>query len=253
MTGPDMKILLLDIETAPNIATVWGLWNQNIGINQILDSGYTLCWAAKWLGSDEAYYDSLHYSTNRRMIKRIHSLLNEADVVVHFNGSKFDIPTLNKEFLLLGLPPPSPFKQIDLLKVVRKQFRFPSNKLNYIAQSLGLGSKAEHRGHSLWLGCMNNDQECWQEMEDYNIQDVHLLEDVYNKVLPWISNHPNRGLYGEDSHVCPKCGGTKFHKRGWAITLAGKYQRYQCSSCGGWFRDAKKNEAPPSEERYANA
>ena len=129
-----MKILHVDIETAPNKVYVWGLWNQNVGINQIVEPGYTLCWAAKWHGKRGVIFDSVYESKPKDMIKHIHSLLDEADVVCHYNGTKFDIPTLNAEFLMFGLQPPSQYKQLDLLKTARGQFRFPSNKLDYISQ-----------------------------------------------------------------------------------------------------------------------
>lgn len=54
-----MKILLLDIETAPNTVYTWGLFKQNIAINQIESPGYILCWAAKWLGDDRMFFSSL--------------------------------------------------------------------------------------------------------------------------------------------------------------------------------------------------
>ena len=44
-----MNILLIDIETAPNKVYTWGLWNQNVSLNQIDEVGYTLCWAATWV------------------------------------------------------------------------------------------------------------------------------------------------------------------------------------------------------------
>ena len=84
------------------------------------------------------------------MLEGIHSLLDEADAVCHYNGTKFDMPTLNKEFLVHRMTPPPPMKQIDLLRVVKSQFRFPSNKLDYVAQRLGLGKKKDHEGHTLW-------------------------------------------------------------------------------------------------------
>lgn len=240
-----MKILLLDIETAPNLATVWGLFKQNISINQLIESSYTLCWAAKWLGEDVIYYDSVHRSRPKAMIKRIHKLLDEADAVIHYNGSKFDIPTINKEFLLHGLAPPSGYKQIDLLKTARNQFRFPSNKLDYVAQQLGLGGKARHEGHEMWLKCMNGDPEAWAKMEEYNCSDVELLEGVYNKFLPWIKHHPNRSVFTGEM-VCPTCGSSHYHKEGYAYTTAGKYQRLQCNKCKSWFRSSK-NEASTSK------
>jgi len=235
-----MKILLLDIETAPHLVHVWGLWQQNVGLPQIMESGYTLCWSAKWLGSEEVIFSSIQHTNPKRMLLKIWDLLEEADVVVHYNGTKFDIPTLNKEFLLYGLTPPAPYKQIDLLRVARSQFKFPSNKLDYVANVLGLGKKTKHIGHELWIQCMANNPEAWKMMEEYNIQDVMLLEKVYGKLQPWIKNHPNQNLFTNGKHVCPNCGGDHLHKRGTAYTIAGQYQRYKCTGCGSWSRDTKK-------------
>lgn len=233
-----MKALLLDIETAPNLVHVWGLYQQNVAINQIQASGYVLCWAAKWLRDDEVMFDSVHQSRPARMLKRIHKLLDEADVVIHYNGTKFDIPTLNKEFVLQGMKPPAPYKQVDLLRTARSQFRFTSNKLDYVAQVLGLGKKVKHTGHELWVQCMKGDPEAWQMMEEYNRQDVVLLEKVYDRLMPWIKGHPNHGVYDEPGiPVCPNCGHHHLQRRGFARTVANIYARYQCMSCGTWSRE----------------
>lgn len=237
-----MKLLLLDIETAPNIAHVWGLFKQNIAISQLVDSSYVMCWSAKWLGQSEIYFDSVHRSKPKTMLKGIHKLLEEADAVIHYNGSRFDIPTLNKEFLLYGMPPPSTYLQVDLLRTARRQFRFPSNKLDYIAKALGVGQKTKHAGHELWVRCLAGEDAAWQEMETYNVNDVVLLEQVYYKLLPWIKNHPNHGVIDGEEHVCPNCGSDKVQKRGYSFTAAGKYQRYQCQACGTWSR-SRKSEA----------
>jgi DNA polymerase elongation subunit (family B) len=233
-----MKILLLDIETSPNTAHVWGLWQQNVSINQLMESSYVLCYAAKWLGEEDIYFDSVHQSKPKAMLKGIHELLDSSDAVIHYNGTKFDIPTLNKEFLLNKLLPPSPYKQIDLLRVVRSNFRFPSNKLDYVSQRLGLGKKHAHEGHDLWVKCMNGDKDAWKRMEEYNIQDVVLLESLYDNLLPWIKNAPNRNLY-QDTTGCPTCGSTRLQKRGTAVSTIGSYQRYQCRDCGSWSQGTK--------------
>lgn len=233
-----MKILLLDIESSPNTAHVWGLWQQNVSINQLMESSYVLCYAAKWYGKKEVMFDSVHQSRPKTMLKGIHGLLNDADAVVHYNGTKFDIPTLNKEFLLHSFNPPSPYKQIDLLRVVRSNFRFPSNKLDYVAQRLNLGKKHEHEGHELWVKCMNGDKDAWKRMEKYNIQDVVLLENLYSHLLPWIKSHPNHNLFS-DGHVCPNCSSSSLQRRGTAISATGTYQRYQCRSCGTWSQSTK--------------
>jgi DNA polymerase elongation subunit (family B) len=242
-----LKILLLDIETAPNVVHVWGLWQQNVGINQIMDSGYILCYSAKWYEKDDIVFDSVFQSSPKSMLKGIHKMLDEADAVISYNGIKFDLPTLNKEFLLYGFQPPSPYKQIDLLRTARSQFRFPSNKLDYISQSLGLGNKVHHRGHQLWIDCMNKKPKAWKEMEEYNIQDVVLLEKVYEKLKPWIKNHPNQNLFLDSQrNNCPTCGGTSLQKRGFAITKANKYQRVQCKDCGSWSRLTKASSKRPA-------
>lgn len=243
-----MKILFLDIETAPNTVHVWGLYNQFVGINQIQESGYTLCWAAKWSDSKEIMFMSSYWDGEREMVEAIHALLNQADAVVHWNGKKFDIPTLNKEFLMNDLPPPAPFKQIDLLQTSRSRFKFLSNKLDYVAQALGLGKKIKHKGHELWTECMAGESKAWKKMREYNIQDVLLLEKIYPIFLPWIKNHPNHSMYQEDTLVCPSCGSKHFQKRGFASTISCTYQRYQCNKCTTWFRDTKSLGPKPGEK-----
>lgn len=231
-----MRILLLDIETAPNLAYVWGMYKQNISLSQLVDSGYVLCWAAKWYGEDEVMFDSIHASKSKVMLKKIHKLLDEADAVVHYNGTSFDIPTLNKEFLLHKMQPPAPYKQIDLLTTSRNRFRFASNKLDYVAEAIGIGKKVKHAGFDLWVRCMNNEVEAWAEMEKYNKQDVVLLEGVYKHFLPWIKNHPNIGLHTGKPDVCPRCGGEHLVSRGYTYTATGRYKRFRCSDCGHWPR-----------------
>jgi uncharacterized protein YprB with RNaseH-like and TPR domain len=197
-----------------------------------------LCYAAKWHGDETVLFDSVHNSKPKKMLKGLHGLLSDADVVVHYNGNKFDMPTINKEFVLNSFSPPSPYKQIDLLRVVRSNFRFPSNKLDYVSQRLGLGEKVQHEGMSLWTKCMKGDNDAWERMQEYNVQDVVLLESLYNKLLPWIKTHPNRNLHSE-SAVCPTCGSSAIQKRGQAISLSGSYQRYQCRDCGSWSQGVK--------------
>ena len=94
-----MNLLTIDIETSPNLAHVWGIWQQNVGLPQLLESTEVLCWAAKWYDSDKVMFSSSFADSKETMVKKIWELLNEADVVVHYNGIKFDIPHLNREFL----------------------------------------------------------------------------------------------------------------------------------------------------------
>jgi DNA polymerase elongation subunit (family B) len=234
-----MQILLLDIETAPHKVYCWGLYDQNISINQIVEPGFTLCWSAKWYGTKKIYFSSLQRDGHKKMIQNIYDLLEEANAIISYNGNRFDIPTLNKEFVLEGLTPPSSYKEIDLLRIARQRFRFPSNKLDYISKELGLGSKTKHLGMDLWRGCMSGEKASWRIMERYNKQDVKLLEALYIKLLPWIKNHPNHGLYVDAKHpICRNCGSPDIIKKGFEYLQVGKYQRYKCNTCGAPNRGA---------------
>lgn len=240
---------MADIETAPNKVFVWGLWKQNVALNQIEEVGYTMCWSAKWLGEKKIIFSSIHGDGKKNMLRRIYELLEEADVVISFNGLSFDIPILNQEFVAQGWSPPAPFNQIDLLQVVRKQFRLTSNKLDFVARYLGLGGKVQHKGMELWRECMAGDDKAWVVMERYNKRDVTLLEALYNRLRPWISNHPNLGLFMDGGvRRCPNCGGTELVKRGLYYTAVMRYQRYRCKGCGAWSK-ARTNDMTVDERR----
>lgn len=234
-----LKILAFDIETRPNLAYVWDLWNQNVYLDALVETTEVMCWAAKWVGLPEIEFSSEFHDGKQEMVQRIWELLNEADVVLHYNGAKFDVPHLNREFLLAGLTPPSPFKQIDLLKTAKRRFRFPSNKLAHVSEALGLAGKVKHEGFRLWLSCMAGDEAAWGRMREYNIQDVRLLEELYEKLRPWVVNHPSySALYASD--VCPSCGADELVEDGVVVLKTARYQRYRCGGCTAFSRSTRR-------------
>lgn len=239
-----MRLLIIDIETRPNLAYVWGLWNQNIGLNQIKDTGSVISFAAKWYESKSVAFHSDFHDGHDVMIQKAWELLNEADAIIHYNGRAFDIKHLNREFLLAGLPPPSPHRDIDLLSTVRQRFKFPSNKLDHIATEIGVGSKVHHEGFDLWVRCMAGDKKAWAMMKRYNVQDVRLTEQVYDVLRPWITSHPNRAVYDGRIYTCPTCGSNDYQKRGKRHTNAHSYQQFQCNGCKSWFSDRTKTGQP---------
>jgi hypothetical protein len=233
-----MKILFLDIETSPNLAYVWGLWNQNISIGQIVNSTEMLCFGARWAGQKKVIFKSVHHDGKESMLQEVHRLLDEADVLVGWNSKAFDSKHLKREFVENGMLPPSPYREMDLMLAVKSQFKFPSNKLDYVAQRLGVGAKVKHSGFDLWLKCMAGDDKAWREMKKYQIQDVDLLVDLYEILKPWIPNHPNMTLTSK-SEGCISCGSIALESRGYALTNTGKYARYRCKGCGKWQRASK--------------
>lgn len=243
------RILMIDLETAPNKVYAWGFFNQNIYLDQVVEPGYTLCFAARWYGAPakETEFRSVHHDGMDVMLDRAWELMNEADLVVHYNGKSFDVPTLNREFIKHEYRPPSDTKQVDLLHVVRRQFRFASNKLDFVAQQLGIGKKLPHKGMELWHECMEGDEKAWRTMRRYNIQDTALLIDLYERLRPWIPQHPNLGLYVDDPEhpTCPNCGSQNLKKNGTRKTQVRRYQRYECLDCGAWPRGRKALEIAP--------
>lgn len=242
-----MKTLFLDIETRPHEGYVWGTFNQNVSLNQLIEVSSLISWAASWRGSDETIFSSQHMTSRRSMMKELHLLMDEADEVCGWNSDRFDIPIINKEFLLLRMAPPSPYKKVDLMKTVKKNFRFASNKLQHVAEQLGVGSKLETGGFDLWAQCILGDDEAWEKMEEYNRQDVILLEELYDILLPWSSNLVNRSLLTQEL-ACPNCGGKHYHERGTRTNGQGTYKRYQCKKCDTWFR-SNKSVVPRGTER----
>ena len=234
-----MKILFLDLETSPNLAHVWGLWQQNVAITQLEKSTEVICFGARWLGSDKVIFKSVHHHGKETMLNELHKIMDQADVLIGWNSAAFDSKHIKREFIENGYLPPSPWIELDLMRVVKAQFKFPSNKLDYVAQKLGVGAKVSHSGFQLWLDCMAGNNKAWAEMKEYQIQDVNLLVDLYAILLPWINNHPNVAAANNEPQGCKNCGSTNIIKSGKKVTTTGTYQRHQCNDCGVYMRGVK--------------
>lgn len=224
------KILLLDIETKPAKAYVWRLFDENIGLEQVIDPGGVLCFAAKWLDEKDMHFYSEWEHGAEEMIKAVHGLLSEADAVVTYNGASFDVPKLRGEFVLHQLKDIPPVTHIDVYKTVR-QLGLLSNKLAFIGPYFQIGKKVQHEGFPLWVKTMNGNVQAQARMKRYCIQDVRLLEKAYLKLRPYILDHPN---LGDSIMVCGACGSKHLQSRGYRRTKYFRAQRLQCQNCGSW-------------------
>ncbi|BCO56127.1 hypothetical protein MINTM005_13710 [Mycobacterium intracellulare] len=250
------KILTLDIETQPATAEVWSLWDQNIGIQQIVEPSSVLCFAAKWEHQKQVQFFA-EWDGRGIMLDAAHELLDEADYVVTWNGRKFDIPHLMGEFLLTKRTPPSPHRDIDLFLVAKKNFNLMSNKLDFYSQQLGVGAKVKNGGFGLWQEIRRPKSEASllrarKLMQKYNEADVVLTEKLFRQMRPWISGM-NCPAYNEElgKPGCTRCGSTNLNARGWAYTTTLRYRRFRCMDCGGWMRSKKSEPTPNAELRNA--
>lgn len=244
--GP--KVLLLDIETAPILAYVWNIWQQDIGLNQIKSDWFILAWAAKWLGDPPSkimYQDqrkAKNIEDDKKLLEGIWKLLDEADIIVTQNGRAFDEKRLNARFILNGFPPPSSFKHIDTKRIAKKRFAFTSTRLEYMSGKLNKKYKKqkhnEFAGFELWTECLKGNKKAWKSMEKYNKYDVLSLEELYQKFQPW-DNTVNFDIYTDEVEPRCNCGSTKFKKNGFGYTSVGKFQRYVCTECGSERRSRK--------------
>lgn len=233
------KMLFIDIETAPMLGFIWDLFDQNIALNQIKSDWHLLSFCAKWADNKELIYADQSKSKNieddRKLLEQIWKLLDEADIVVGQNIKRFDRKKINARFLMHGMKPPSSYRLIDTLTIMKSNFALTSNKLEYATDKLNKKYKklkhAKFPGFSLWSQCLKGNKEAWAEMERYNKYDVLALEELYYILAPW-DKTINFDVYNDEvEHVC-SCGHKEFKNKGYAYTSSGKFKRYLCTACG---------------------
>ena len=233
------KILFWDLENSPNVGYSWGKWQQDI--IEFVDEWRLLSFSVKWQGGKQitkclADYEGYDASNpnDEQLVTELWSYLNDADILIGHNGDRFDRRKAYTRFVELGLPPPQPSKTVDTLKQARKHFAFNSNKLDDLGRRLGVGRKVQTGGFQLWRDCMAGDERAWSRMKKYNAADVRLLEAVYNRMLPYMTAHPNLNVLTNREIGCPKCGDSNIQHRGFHYTATGKSRRYQCQGCMGY-------------------
>lgn len=235
------KILIFDIELAPITAYVWGLFDQNIGLNQIVQDWYVLSWAAKWLGTPESevmYADQRDVedlSNDYGIISQIWQLLDEAEIVITQNGIRFDVKKLNARFLHHGFPAPSSFRHIDTLRIAKKNFGLTSNKLEYMTDKFCVKyKKQKHKdfqGMELWVECLKKNPAAFISMESYNRYDVLSLEELYLVMRRW-DRTINFNVYHDGIGSICSCGSKNVVWNGYDYTNVSRRDRYVCKDCG---------------------
>ncbi|MFA6282090.1 MAG: ribonuclease H-like domain-containing protein [Candidatus Omnitrophota bacterium] len=244
------KTLFYDLETSYNEGAYFQLYREG-NILFTTRHWHLLSFAYKWLGEKTTHVKALPdyktYKTDKRndveLVKDLWGLFNQADIIVAHNGNAFDSKKSLSRFIFHGLKPPTPYKQIDTKLVAKRYFRFDSNKLDDLADFLGVGRKLHTGGVKLWQDCINGDLKAWNVMKRYNKQDVVLLEKIYMIFRPYITVHPNIALLNGKTLACPNCGSENIVREGYKITRVNKMQQYRCKDCGAWgSAPVKKNE-----------
>ena len=229
------KIAVLDIETLPMIVFSWGLFDQNISIEQVISDSCMLSWAGKYLNSHEAFSDVMTPKEAKqrdasRIAKSIWEFLHKADVVIGHNFSGFDVKYINTAFLKYGLPPLK-YLIVDTFLISKHHFRFSSNKMKFINDQLGIRNKIDNDGFPLWKACSDGDEEALKTMLEYNEGDIGATEELFYRLRPYVHNF-NVALYNEmETEQCPVCGSGKIHEEGIYYTPAGAWKSVRCENC----------------------
>lgn len=242
----DANILLIDLETAPNLCFTWGVYDQSVGFDQIVREGYILMYAYQWLGEKKVYLESIHnypqYKKNphsdKVLAKKLYDLLDKADIVVAHNGDRFDVKHINTLFLKYIGHPPSAFKTVDTLKQSRINFYQNTHRLDHQCRRHLGQQKVETGGFQLWRDIyLNQCQKAFNKMAKYCKKDVALLHDWYMKILPFVKNHPSVTDNYEDGEIrCDRCGSHNWRKDGIGRDKHTWKRRAHCRNCHRRFR-----------------
>lgn len=217
---------------------LWDLETSNLNAN----FGYILCAGWKVYGekkvnifkiSDYNLYDK-DPTNDKEVVRDMAEVLVSADIHVAHYGKWFDRTYLQSRLLHHGLDPIPNIPLVDTWKIAKDNLKLNSNRLQTITEFLQLEDKTPIRGPH-WVKAMSGNKTSLNYVVKHCRQDIVVLEQVYEKLRPLMTNHPNVNIVSGSTDSCPICGTKgKLQKRGFTIARVNKKQRYQCTECGGW-------------------
>ena len=233
------KRLFYDIETSYNIVKAWRIgYNINLNMDDIIQERAIITIAYKWEGEEDVTVLSWNKGCDKEIIEDFVKVMAEADEMVGHNLDRYDTKFIMGRALKHGIPALPKYQSTDTLKLAKKHFMLNSNKLDYIAQYLGIGHKTKHRGMEMWDDIiLRNDPKALEEMIEYNVQDVFLTEQVYHKLMEYSLpkvNHASKQT--GDKHTCPQCGSDHAELHKTYISGTGtKTRLMSCNNCSTNF------------------
>jgi DNA polymerase elongation subunit (family B) len=233
-----IKRLFFDIETSPNIGYFWRAgYKLNIGPENIIEERKIICISYKW--EHEETIHTLTWDFNlcdKQMLIDFIKVANQADEMIAHNGDRFDIKWIRTRCIYHRVPMMPDYKTLDTLKKAKYGFNFNSNKLDYIAQFLGVGAKIKHSGFQMWKDVMKGKTEALKEMVEYCEGDIIVLEDVYLTMQNYIKPNTHTGvLNGNLKYSCSLCGSENVELLKNTVTPAGTIKRKMQCGCDHTF------------------
>ena len=232
----NIKRLFFDIETSPNIGYFWRAgYKLNIGADNIIQERKIIC--ISWKFENENKVSHLTWDNNqcdKQMLIDFIKIANTADEIIGHNGDRFDIKWIRTRCIFHRVPMFPQYRSLDTLKKAKAHFNFNSNRLDYIAQFLGVGAKVKHEGFNMWVKCLQGDKQALKDMVYYCDGDIVVLEDVYLTMQNYIKHNTHTGTHnGGLKHSCPNCGSDDVTYLKQNFTALGTIKRQmECESCG---------------------
>jgi hypothetical protein len=246
-----LNVLSLDYETSPAKGYFFGrVWETNI--IEIIEYEQILCVGYKWnngpvktIGQCDFKGYKKDILNDKELVKFFGPMIARADIVSAHNGDRFDNVVFNTRLLVHKMSPIPINKSYDTKKMAKAMFHLPSNKLDDIADFLGIGRKLS-TFKSLWFGCEHGDPKSWKYMKKYCGLDVALQHEVLMRILPFTKQSTDAIKITERGVTCinPLCKSLRMNINKKRIVKGGYKLQYQCSSCGSYWTDPKmvKNE-----------
>lgn len=239
------RVLIYDIET-PRLRThVWWSGKQYVNGNDIIDEPNIISIAWKWFGENKVYTDTWDIKTHsdEKMVKSFLKEYNKADMVIGVNNDNYDNRWINARAMKYGFYVNMFVKSLDLQKQAKRIARLPSYALKYLCKHFGVTMKLSHEGIHMWnmvqYGTPSEQKEYLGKMVHYNVGDIISTEEVYLKMIPYISHKAHLGVsLGNGKYSCPTCGETdNIEYLRDTVTSAGTIQRLmKCRADGSQYK-----------------
>ena len=248
------KILVYDIETTPVLAWIWRCGDQVVRHAQLhkdLNETKVICVTYRWLHEKKAkalVFD-IKKQCDKKVIKEFDKLIDEADIILGKNNTKFDDKHINMRRFRHGLDPKPEWsrKSDDLERWMRRHFNMQSYALDYFDKICG-GEGKISMSLPDWIDIVSYKTnkskalKSLRKMVKYGKKDADDTAELIKQVQPYIIPKFNHAAYHGD-HRCTNCGSQNIYRNGTQLIGNTLKQRWACKDHGGHagYTTIKKN------------
>lgn len=150
--------------------------------------GHTISWAIKERGGKVTHDVLRHRSLadEKRLLRSLLRVLKKFDLIYTYYGTGFDVPFLRTRCMYHNLPFPEYMMLYhrDVYYMVRSRMNLHSKRLAVVAEFLGIPGKTRV-DPAIWVAASFGDKKALKYILAHNIEDVRVLEAVYERVEPF--------------------------------------------------------------------